>query len=72
MHHSTNNLFFGYLSNGSVRILKLNTTPDEWPRMGWGFPGEALFDSTLTAEQWAGVVKYVKEQEDLQAKPKKA
>lgn len=56
MIHQSNNLFFGRLDNGSVRILKLNRHPDSWPKLGYCFPEDTVLDVVISAEQWSAIV----------------
>jgi hypothetical protein len=55
MHHSSDNLFFGRLSNGDVRILKFPNNPAEWPRVNGVYPN-ALFDVTINDGHWGSIV----------------
>lgn len=56
MFHYSDCLFFGRTENGSVRILKLNQPPPEWPQIHFKYPDTALLDVTIPAHQWATIV----------------
>lgn len=68
MIHQANNLFFGRWPNGDIRILKLTCPPEEWPKLGWGFPGEALLDVRIPADQWAHLVSCLSSSDECEQK----
>jgi len=53
MFHVANNLFFCRTAAGSVRIIKLSRTPEQWPKLGYWFPEDTILDVTIPAEQWS-------------------
>jgi hypothetical protein len=52
MFHVANNLFFDRTAAGSVRILKLSRTPEQWPMSGYWFPEDTILDVSISSEQW--------------------
>lgn len=58
MFHNTDNLYFGRLPDGKVRILKLPSTPSEWPKADGQYP-DALFDVTIDDGHWGSIVTSV-------------
>lgn len=58
MFHNTDNLYFGRLPDGKVRILKLPATPVEWPKADGVYP-DALFDATIDSDSWGSIVASV-------------
>jgi hypothetical protein len=57
MFHIANNLFFDRTAAGSVRILKLSRTPEQWPLSGYFFPEDTILDVTISSEQWTVLEK---------------
>jgi hypothetical protein len=58
MYHDKNNLFIGRRADGSVRILKFESNPEEWPQADGEYPDAAL-DATIDPFAWASVVSSV-------------
>ena len=56
MLHQANSLFFGRNADGSIRILKLNQPPADWPKIGWSYPQETVLDVNIPPRQWASIV----------------
>lgn len=59
MYHQNDNLFFGRLEDGSVRILKLSHRPPHWP-LSTDPPHVhaklVQFDATIPHTMWASVI----------------
>jgi len=60
MFHSEDNLFFGRLQDGSVRILKFdsNVALESYPKVEDSYPN-ALFDVTIKPNHWASIIASV-------------
>lgn len=57
MFHWTDNLYFGRRADGSVRIIKLATTPADFPKADEdSTPAPALLDVTIPAAEWASII----------------
>lgn len=56
MLHVANNLFFSRTADGSIRVIKLSRTPEEWPKQGYFFPDDTLVDMLISEAQWARLV----------------
>ena len=60
MFHQGDNLFFGRLLNGDVRMLKLKHTPERWPEASLVYPASAVvFDHTIPQGHWCSIVASV-------------
>lgn len=60
MFHVENNLFFGRLDNGDVRVVMFKSTPSEWPVVTRQYPRIFTeFDFTLSASVWPSIVASV-------------
>jgi len=60
MFHTSDNLFFGRLPNGSVRIVLFREPPKEWPQVGDAFDAaNVVMDRTLDDGTWGSVVATV-------------
>jgi len=58
MFHLSDNLFFGRLPDGKVRILKFAVPPADWPKADGVFP-DAAFDQTIDDGGWGSIVASV-------------
>lgn len=58
MFHFRDNLFFGRCKNGSVRILKFDAPPSEWPDADMA-AGHVVFNVTIDEFSWASIVASV-------------
>lgn len=58
MFHHSDNLFFGRLPDGKVRILKFASPPPDWPTVDGTYP-DATLDHTLDDGHWGSVVASV-------------
>lgn len=73
MFHSHDNLYFGRLPDGAVRVVKFSeppfpmmkqvecgTVPSEWPQADGEFHSvQVLLDVTLTVYEWASIISSV-------------
>ena len=60
MFHFKDNLFFGRLPNGDVRILKFAMSPAHFPQATQQqFDTQPSFDATVDANSWSSVVASV-------------
>jgi hypothetical protein len=61
MFHWTENLFFGRKSDGAVRLLKFERTPDRWPEVEKAADPRAgvLLDVSIPAAEWASITSSV-------------
>ncbi len=60
MFHTSDNLYFGRLPNGSVRVIKFRSRPQEWPQATHYYnPLSLHFDFTVSDTTWASVVAEV-------------
>lgn len=64
MFHWNNNVFFGRMENGGVRILAFSATPDSWPVADGiydptdpRFP--VIFDQRIDANSWLSLISSV-------------
>lgn len=58
--HWKDNLFFGRKADGSVRVLKFDLHPADWPRADEpGTPAPTMLDLTIPAAEWASIVSSV-------------
>lgn len=58
MFHVTDNLYFGRMPNGDVRILKFKEPPKDWPLVYGDYEGLET-DLTVKSNHWASVVASV-------------
>jgi len=58
MFHQADNLFFGRLPDGSVRILKFAANPANWPTVDGVYP-DAVLDATISDGHWGSIVASV-------------
>lgn len=58
MFHWQDNIYFGRKSDGSVRILKLKGTPQEWPVAEGDYP-DVEIDLTIPDSHWGSIVASV-------------
>lgn len=58
MFHYSDNLFFGRMSNGSVRILKFKGKPPEWP-LAEGLYEDAILDVIVDQHSWCSIIASV-------------
>lgn len=60
MFHIADNLFFGRLADGSVRVLKFKAPPKIWPQADRYYePATLILDQTIPAPSWGSVVASV-------------
>ena len=59
MFHWNENLFFGRMSTGAVRVLKFNSTPESFPEADGPLHKDAVLDVEIPTEQWASIVASV-------------
>lgn len=60
MFHVSDNLFFGRLDNGDVRILKFKRPPTVWPDVNRVYiSADVEFDEKVPAGSWPSVVASV-------------
>jgi hypothetical protein len=62
MFHYKDNLFFGRMNNGSVRIIKFAKPPKDWPQAeGFytSYEDAVLFDVIVDADSWCSVISSV-------------
>lgn len=64
MFHYRDNLFFGRMSNGAVRMLKFASPPREFPQADRGYMTEAgddgvVLDAVIDSNSWGSVVASV-------------
>lgn len=59
MFHWTNNFYFGRKADGSVRVLKFDLAPKDWPKADEPASAPAALDYTIPAAEWASIVSSV-------------
>lgn len=60
MFHWRDNFFFGRRADGSVRVLKFDLAPKDFPKADEpGTPVPAALDMTIPAAEWASIVSSV-------------
>ena len=59
MFHQADNLFFGRMVNGDVRMMKFEQTPCEYPTADMQGPTGALLDIVIPANHWGSIVASV-------------
>lgn len=55
MFHLSDNLFFGRLPDGKVRVVKFAAPPKDWPQADGVFP-DAVLDQEIDDGGWGSVV----------------
>lgn len=60
MFHESNNLFFGRMTDGSVRVIKFKAPPPQWPSITAQYQPQLVeFDQTIPAPAWASLIATV-------------